>query len=121
MNRDSSGPLSLSLQRKGIGEEEVAVLSGLKNILVRLKGAFKKRAVQSTAVSNHISNCPYPVLLCGDFNDTPISYSYSEILSNNLKDAFVESGKGLGMTYIGAFPSLRIDYILHSKSIVSKG
>ena len=91
-----------------------------KNVFFRLKRAFKKRAAQALAISSHISDSPYPVLLCGDFNDTPISYSYSEIIRNNLQDAFLESGIGLGMTYIGAFPSFRIDYILHSKSIISK-
>lgn len=121
MNRDSSGPLSSSLKLKGIGEKDVPVIPVLMNVFVRLKTAFKNRAEQAMAISTHISNCPYPVLLCGDFNDTPMSYSYSEILRNNLQDAFVESGKGLGRTYIGAFPSFRIDYILHSKSIKSKG
>jgi len=121
MNRDSSGPLSSSLKLKGIGEKDVPVIPVLMNVVVRLKTAFKNRAEQAMAISTHISNCPYPVLLCGDFNDTPMSYSYSEILRNNLQDAFVESGKGLGRTYIGAFPSFRIDYILHSKSIKSKG
>ena len=119
-NRDSSGSLSLSLKRRGIGVREIAVIPVLKNVFFRLKRAFKKRAAQALAISSHISDSPYPVLLCGDFNDTPISYSYSEIIRNNLQDAFLESGIGLGMTYIGAFPSFRIDYILHSKSIISK-
>jgi len=121
VNRDSSGPLSPSLQRKGIGEKEVAVFPVLKNVTVRLKKAFEIRSSQADEIANHILNCPYPIVLCGDFNDTPISYSYSKILKNNLNDAFIVSGNGLGRSYIGAFPSLRIDYVLHSKSIGSKG
>jgi len=84
-----------------------------KNILKRLKHAYIKRAQQADMVAEHIANSPYPVIVCGDFNDTPSSYAYHAI-SKNLNDAFIESGHGLGRTYIGKFPSFRIDFILHS-------
>jgi endonuclease/exonuclease/phosphatase (EEP) superfamily protein YafD len=54
--------------------------------------------------------------LCGDFNDTPVSYSYNQ-LTKNLGDSFTGSGRGLGATYIGRLPSYRIDYILHSEDL----
>jgi len=84
-----------------------------KNILRRLKRAFIKRAKQADLIHESISKCKYPIIVCGDFNDTPSSYSYNTICKS-LKDAFVESGSGTGQSYIGAFPSFRIDYILHS-------
>ncbi len=84
-----------------------------KNILKRLKNAYIKRAEQAEKVAAHIAKSPYPVIVCGDFNDTPASYTY-HVISKKLKDAFVESGLGLGRTYIGKFPSFRIDFILHS-------
>lgn len=84
-----------------------------KNIVRRLKKAFIKRSEQTELVAEHIANSPYPVIVCGDFNDPPASYAYHTI-SKNLKDAFVESGRGFGKTYTGKFPSFRIDYILHS-------
>jgi len=83
-----------------------------KNILKRLKRAFVKRSHQADLVAESISKSPYPVIVCGDFNDTPSSYTYSTI-AKNLKDSFIESGNGLGKSYVGAFPSFRIDYILH--------
>lgn len=89
-----------------------------KSIFRRLKNAFIKRAGQVDIVSEHIRKCPYPVIVCGDFNDTPSSYTYHTI-SKNLKDAFVESGNGLGRTYTGSFPSFRIDYILYSPQFKS--
>jgi endonuclease/exonuclease/phosphatase family metal-dependent hydrolase len=64
----------------------------------------------------HILKSPYPVIVCGDFNDSPVSYTYQKI-SANLKDAFLESGTGLGSTYSGRFPSYRIDYILHNPQL----
>lgn len=91
-----------------------------KTILRRLKRAFQKRAAQADIIQNHISQCPYPYIVCGDFNDTPSSYTYNTI-SKNCKDAFIETGFGLGKTYIGKFPSFRIDYILHSNNIQSFG
>ena len=63
---------------------------------------------------------PYPVVVCGDFNDTPLSYTYKKI-KKELKDAFIEKGRGLGHTYIGEFPSFRIDYILHSDDLETVG
>jgi endonuclease/exonuclease/phosphatase family metal-dependent hydrolase len=82
-----------------------------KNILRKLKTGFIKRAVQVDQLEEFIERSPYRIILCGDFNDTPVSYAYSK-LSEGMKDAFKESGSGLGTTYTGPFPSYRIDYIL---------
>ncbi len=89
-----------------------------KNILRRLKRAFVKRSKQADIIGAHIASSKYKVIVCGDFNDTPTSYTYNTI-SDNLKDSFLESGRGLGKTYSGVFPSFRIDYILHDKKFNS--
>lgn len=86
------------------------------NLLRRLKRGFVKRSEQASLVADHIARCPYPVIVCGDFNDTPSSFVYHRI-GEGLTDAFVESGNGLGRTYVGEFPSFRIDYILHSPQL----
>ena len=80
--------------------------------------AFRLRAEQARTIRGYIDDSPYPVIVCGDFNDTPASFSYHRI-RGNLKDAFVSSGKGVGKTYIGILPSFRIDYILHSENYKS--
>ena len=100
-------------------ENNLSLISG-KRIIWRLKEAFEKRAKQVDIISEHVKDCPYEVLICGDFNDTPASYTYHN-LSDGLDDAFIESGNGLGNTYIGKAPSFRIDYILHSPAITSSG
>ena len=87
-----------------------------KRIARRLKSAFVKRQEQVDRIATSIQASPYPVVLCGDFNDPPVSYTY-ETLSDILEDSFVACGNGIGNTYIGAFPSFRIDYILHSPSL----
>jgi endonuclease/exonuclease/phosphatase family metal-dependent hydrolase len=94
-------------------DKETEDVEHSKNILKRLKRAFVKRAQQADLIEASIAASPYPVIVCGDFNDTPASYTYRTI-SKKLEDAFVESGNGFGRSYIGKFPSFRIDYILHS-------
>ena len=85
---------------------------GISGIIKRMKNSYKKRADQAKVIKEHMNNSPYPILLCGDFNDTPLSYAYNTI-SATLKDAFKESGKGIGQSFVKA-PTLRIDYILHN-------
>jgi endonuclease/exonuclease/phosphatase family metal-dependent hydrolase len=53
------------------------------------------------------------VIVCGDFNDTPVSYVYNKF-SRLLKDAFIEAGSGTGTTFRGNFPYVRIDYLFYS-------
>ena len=62
----------------------------------KLGPAFRIRAKQAEAVSKEIKNAKGDyVLVCGDFNDTPISYAHRTI-QGDLTDAFAESGRGMG-------------------------
>ncbi len=97
---------------KLVVETKKKEMEGSMKILRRLKRAFIKRAGQTDLVADKIRNSPYPVLVCGDFNDPPSSYTYWKI-SKNLHDTFLEKGWGFAKTYIGVFPSFRIDYIFH--------
>ncbi|MBS1764362.1 MAG: endonuclease/exonuclease/phosphatase family protein, partial [Bacteroidetes bacterium] len=91
-------------------------LQGAFRIIKLLKKAFGKRARQAEDIAESIKNCPYKIIVAGDFNDTPSSYAY-HLISRQLKDSFLEKGKGISSTYIGPLPWLRIDYILHSPAI----
>jgi endonuclease/exonuclease/phosphatase family metal-dependent hydrolase len=103
---------------ENLGNDEVQQdeLEGGIKILKRLKRAYMKRADQVYVLHDTIHASPYPIILCGDFNDTPSSFAYS-ILADDLVDAFKESGRGFGTTYAGPFPSFRIDYIFHDKRL----
>ena len=57
-----------------------------------------------------IEKSPYPVIVCGDFNDVPNSYAYYHI-GKGMIDAFKAKGSGLDRTYLGISRTLRIDYI----------
>lgn len=101
-------------------EQNENIREGSKRIFSKLRTAYSKRAVQADMLVSKIKETPHPVILCGDFNDTPNSYAYQK-LTSHLKDAFVESGHGFGNTYIGKLPSFRIDYILYDKHFSSRG
>ena len=60
---------------------------------------------------------PYPVIVCGDFNDTPLSYAYKKI-KGDLIDSFVTCAIGIGESFV-KIPGLRIDYIMHDKAFKS--
>ncbi|MGZ2369032.1 endonuclease/exonuclease/phosphatase family protein [Ancylomarina sp. YFZ004] len=88
-------------------------LNEIKDISLRLSHAFARRAEQALQIKDHIKQSPNPTFVCGDFNDTPNSYTYHQ-LSKDMNDAFVEQGTGISTTYSGDFPSFRIDYLLYS-------
>ncbi len=99
-------------------QNENEALDEMKNISVSLKKGFVLRAVQAQSVKAQINLSQYPVIVVGDFNDTPVSYSYRKI-RNGLNDAFVNSGYGAGFTYKGSYPANRIDYILYDNALES--
>lgn len=106
-----------NLNNDNVEQDEIA---GGKRILQRLKKAFVLRAQQIRVMKDSVDASPYPVIVCGDFNDTPSSFTYEHI-SEGLSDAFRVSGNGLGKTYTGPFPSFRIDYIFHDRRLHSEG
>lgn len=92
----------------------------VKNIAAKLRNNFRIRAAQADSLAVIIGDSPYRVIVCGDFNDTPMSYAYRTI-RGDLRDAFVEKGSGVPNTYKGLFNLFRIDYILHSPGITTTG
>jgi len=88
----------------------------ISGLLEKLKKYSIKRSHQARLIKKEILKSPYPVLIAGDFNDTPASYTYQSI-SNGILDAFREKGSGYSNTYNGALPPMRIDYMLFDKLI----
>ena len=93
-------------------------LDKVPGLIDRLENALVKRSYQAEKIASLVNASPYPVIVTGDFNDTPNSYSYYQI-SRYLSDAFIENGRGFSNTYKGSFPSFRIDFILYSEELES--
>ncbi len=91
-----------------------ASLAGSKAIAYRLRNAYVKRSGQAELINQKVKASPHPVVVCGDFNDVPNSYSYFTA-KGNLQDAFLKKGAGFGKTLRIISPTLRIDYILADK------
>lgn len=97
-----------------------SLIENSKNIFSKLSRAMIYRSRQARIVKEIVSNSPHPVVIAGDFNDVPNSYTYFTIKGDDLADAFLQKGFGMGRTYSALSPTLRIDYILHTKSFPVK-
>ncbi len=89
-------------------------ISKFRDMARRLYENSCTRSHQVDILRHDVEHCPYPVIICGDFNDVPMSYAYRTAASG-LNDTFSEQGNGYVHTFNGFFDLLRIDYILVSK------
>ncbi|MFT7611531.1 MAG: endonuclease/exonuclease/phosphatase family metal-dependent hydrolase [Parvicellaceae bacterium] len=83
----------------------------------RLSIGYSKRVSQTNKLLEHAKTSRHPVVICGDFNDTPVSYNYRN-LTAEYWDSFTLSGNGVSGTFTKV-PFQRIDYILHDDSFNS--
>lgn len=99
-------------------QENVNVINKQKSQMVfkRISNAFTKQQMQAEILRNHKKECKYPIIMCGDMNNSAFSYVYRSI-KGNLNDCFEEAGKGFGETYNFKYYPARIDYIFADKKI----
>jgi endonuclease/exonuclease/phosphatase family metal-dependent hydrolase len=118
---------NVHLQSIKLKQEDYSVFDGdklaqkespslIRLLIDKLRLAYPKRAEQAIKVTEHIATCPYPTIVCGDFNDTPLSYTYNKF-NKSLEDAYRNTCFGIGSTYVGKVPAGRIDYIFHSENL----
>lgn len=131
VNTDTIRIFNIHLQSMHFGKNEYAFIENIdqqdmnnvqssgKNIIRKMRSAYLLRASQALDVKAEIDQSPYPVIVCGDMNDVPNSYAYQTI-SKNLYDSYTEKGWGIGRTFQFLSPTLRIDYVLHSKQLKLK-
>ena len=80
----------------------------VRGVLGRLKYGFEHHVTELKAIEACIDSSPYPVIVCGDFNETPYSYVYGR-LRQRLNNAFEDAGSGLGFSYRNMPNFIRID------------
>lgn len=123
-DKDTVRVYNVHLQSIKLSADDKAALAskesgtGFFHAMGKVMGAFPERAKQANRLMEHVRNSPFPVVICGDFNDTPLSYTYQRF-HNELIDAWRNCRTGIGKTYAGKIPAGRIDYIFHSGSIGS--
>lgn len=85
----------------------------------RISKAFKQQQLQAEIIMNHKKDCRFPIIICGDMNNSAFSYVYRNI-KGDLQDSFEEAGSGFGKSYDFNYYPARIDYIFADKKMKVK-
>ena len=88
-------------------------LGQMRSMIDRLTENNRVRASHADTLAKIVAASPYPVIVCGDFNDTPVSYTYRTVV-RRLNDSYRKVGRGYSHTFRGFMDMLRIDYVLSS-------
>ena len=99
----------------GLSEEERQVVTEINSmktaktsvaefkgsIRQKLRKAFRHRAEDAETLREFLDEIPdnIPLIVCGDFNDVPASWTYNIIRSDDLRDAYAETNFGPAITY----------------------
>lgn len=130
-NGDTIRLYNTHLQSVQFQKEDYQTIEDIKNtsekgvkksrgVASKLKRGVVNRAGQADIVRKEINKSPFPFILTADFNDVPNSYTYFTIKNDDLQDAFLMTGLGVGRTFVNISPTLRIDYILTTKNFEIK-
>lgn len=132
-DKDTLIVLTTHLESDGISLDELknydAITSGnqtLKNskakvgfisLLRKLKTASSSRSVQADSVHSFVKrHRGTPLIVCGDFNDTPVSYTHRTV-GKGLTDAYIATGCGPGFSYSRHNIRVRIDNMMCSSEL----
>ena len=94
--------------------------STMKTVINKLRYGAIDRAREIKKLLLHTENCPHPIIVCGDFNETPYSYNYFTMKSQ-FNNSFEEVGKGFGFTFHGKPMRLRIDHHFYNDKVEVAG
>ena len=88
-----------------------------KTVLHKLSYAFQRRSDELKNVLTTMPPVSGPIIMCGDFNEPPLSYNYRQMQKAGFVDTFTKVGRGIKPTYAGKLPLLRIDYIWANEDV----
>ena len=107
--------LSYSLSDEEVGSISTSLSNDndtvRKSVVNKLRSAFVRRSDEIKEVVEGMPKVDAPIIVCGDFNDVPLSYEYRQMRKAGFTDTFVKVGHGIKPTYGGKLPLLRIDYV----------
>jgi endonuclease/exonuclease/phosphatase family metal-dependent hydrolase len=107
----SLNPADIDFISGDAGNGKRGKFNRIKSIYMKLVKTYSLHHKQIKAVMDLVNNFKGKVIVCGDMNDTPGSYSYN-YATRFLNDAFKRKGSGMSVTYANKIPFLRIDYIM---------
>lgn len=123
IDNDTIRVYNTHLESMNIHADDLNNLEGIrenyKDTYYKLKSGTTIRAAQVDILKEHIQSSPYPVIVVGDFNDVPYSYTYFTMKSI-LNNAYEDAGRGFGFTFNRVLFFLRIDQIFYDESFSVK-
>lgn len=119
---------NMHLLSYNITENEIEVLTNTserqssldtigKSVLRKLGYGFQRRSKELKTVLDEMPSVDGPIIICGDFNEPPLSYNYRQMQKAGYVDTFTKVGFGIKPTYAGKLPLLRIDYIWANEGV----
>ena len=106
---------SMSIDSDGL-ENLDGVKENYRQTLGKLQRGSLARSKQLKVLIEHMNNSPHPLILLGDLNEIPYSYTYFK-LGEKYQNAFENAGRGFGFTYNRILFFLRIDHIFSSEKL----
>lgn len=107
---------SMKMDMDKYKEEVAKVKNNMTSMFNKLRQGAVNRAKQIDLLLEHAGKSPYPVIICGDFNETPYSYNYFKVRSH-YKNAFEQKGNGFGFTYNQDRLPIRIDHQFYNEKV----
>lgn len=111
-------PREIAEFKDAIGNQSEELKSSTIQLWKKMNMAYRLRCPQADSVAAVVKASPYPVVLCGDFNDVPQSYAYRHIKGKKLQDLGNKAGWGYRHTYHRHSMLVNIDHILIDKHFV---
>lgn len=134
IGKDTLRVINCHLASLALSDSEINAVSGERSITTerekklrvtygKMSKAFTARQKEVDILKDVLESTSLRVIVCGDFNDTPVSYTYHTLTTepNALTDTRTPHGIGLANTYRGNLPPLRIDYVLTSPGVRASG
>lgn len=108
-------PHEIAQFKDAIGNQSEELKSSTIMLWKKMNDAYRLRGPQADSVAAVVTSSPYPVVLCGDFNDVPQSYAYHRLKGKKLMDLGNKAGWGYRHTYYRHYMLVNIDHILIDK------
>ncbi len=119
-NADTLRIYNVHLESMSIDQNNITDAEKLQNSYIdlfhRLKRGMIIRSLQADELTEHMQHCPYKIIMCGDLNELPYSYTYFKF-KNALSNAFENAGNGFDFSFNGKLPFLRIDNQFYGEGI----
>ena len=120
LNKESAGQIKDDAGELGADTAKFDAKQTFWMLEEKVAAATSIRATQADLLAETIENCKQKyIIVCGDFNDSPVSYVHHKLTSGKLHDAYTEAGNGPGWSYNKNGMYFRIDNILISENMRS--